>query len=428
MNTTYLKDKQQKRNAFTRCYEWGNGVKIIKHNRAVILANLLSGQWLRISSTLFEQIERSSIVDSDYIETKEIGSEMQDVIAYLSEVKFLKKLNIGNLEIPHLPQRIKKPLNVSEHLSFKYATILCDGKISDEFFENVAKLPLAKVTWVLAAPYGKSLDEQNIHRMEAVATNSEFVIDVGELTQQLIGAISDSSEIVLNIDSLLDKMELSELRKVVEEQLSVLKETNKPFKVTSAYTSISKPNFLNLVEVLQKLNVTLNLVKCNPVSGKPCQVTTSPEQELEIFKNLLKRYQSNENNGTLFFGAINFSTLKLSCGAGKNSAYINLKGNIFPCITLVEEKFRLGSIFYDSMENIQKKARSLFTTEKINPRNACETCHVNLFCGNGCLAEGYKNEQFISCNVLKNAVGHYPWVFEESASNNENRLNLLNKM
>jgi len=82
------------------------------------------------------------------------------------------------------------------------------------------------------------------------------------------------------------------------------------------------------------------------------------------------------------------------CGIGTNRAlYVRANGDIYPCPDTVLERFHLGNVREQRLEDIWKQSSTLaeLRTLDVDTMNStCAACDIRYFCGGGCRGENYQ--------------------------------------
>jgi radical SAM protein with 4Fe4S-binding SPASM domain len=75
---------------------------------------------------------------------------------------------------------------------------------------------------------------------------------------------------------------------------------------------------------------------------------------------------------------------------------IDTKGDVFPCVLLMDDKFKIGNIKTNSIEdlksNLTLKNLSCARVERKNKIKKCSTCMWKNFCQGSCMGEGYEKK------------------------------------
>ena len=86
------------------------------------------------------------------------------------------------------------------------------------------------------------------------------------------------------------------------------------------------------------------------------------------------------------------------CPVGKKIV-IDTKGDVFPCVLLMDEKFKIGNIKINSIEDLKSnlilKNLSCARVERKNKIKKCSTCMWKNFCQGSCMGEAYEKNNTI---------------------------------
>lgn len=92
------------------------------------------------------------------------------------------------------------------------------------------------------------------------------------------------------------------------------------------------------------------------------------------------------------------------CGSGINAISVSPTGNIFPCVLLMNEKYRMGDLLSQSGVNKFKRERlKRIKSDLISTKMECQSCDYKWFCGGGCRADNIYN----GCQVNKYRCKYY---------------------
>ena len=147
---------------------------------------------------------------------------------------------------------------------------------------------------------------------------------------------------------------------------------NLPILVSSVYSCV---NF-------QELEKIKNF--CNHVSTEFKSVLIVPGNKDEI--NLLPPLE--EFCSTLNKSIKKYPKKRMHCGAAIGVISINPKGDVYPCQSLMNDEFFMGSLMTSSMDDImQSKIFDLFRHEYcVDNIDTCKDCNVKYICAAGCRA------------------------------------------
>jgi len=124
---------------------------------------------------------------------------------------------------------------------------------------------------------------------------------------------------------------------------------------------------------------------------------------------------------TSFMGLIlnaKFSQKMISCGAGQITITISPLGDVYPCLNLYDEKFKMCNLLEDdyissfSNSKIREDFRKI-NIATINP--VCGECELKYFCGGKCRGETFQETgdeyaPYPHCSEWKNALEKVFWL------------------
>ena len=155
---------------------------------------------------------------------------------------------------------------------------------------------------------------------------------------------------------------------------------------TNIIATVHKKNIeqiLNYQALSEELESTLNIslfITEDPDGKKQFQLSD------EEYKKIGKI--SMETNITLldtsFEESIGCAT---SCGVGKDIISVQSNGDVHPCHMFFGDKFKMGNIFKESLDNILNNYDSeIFNVDNIEE---CKNCQYRYLCGGGCRYRAY---------------------------------------
>ncbi len=77
----------------------------------------------------------------------------------------------------------------------------------------------------------------------------------------------------------------------------------------------------------------------------------------------------------------------IHCGAGINAISVSPNGDIFPCVKMVVDEYKMGSLVNDEGLLQFKKMRRDLILPTVDKIKKCSDCQIKYFCGGGCRAE-----------------------------------------
>lgn len=127
---------------------------------------------------------------------------------------------------------------------------------------------------------------------------------------------------------------------------------------------------------------------------------------------------------TSFMGLVmcaKFSQKMISCGAGIITVTISPSGDIYPCLNLYSNEFKISNIFDTDYEEkfYSSTIRKMFHDINISSSNEhCNMCELRYFCGGKCRGETYQELKDIfapypQCDSWKRALEKVFWILTE---------------
>lgn len=117
---------------------------------------------------------------------------------------------------------------------------------------------------------------------------------------------------------------------------------------------------------------------------------------------------------------------KITCGAGLGSMSIYFDGKIYPCASLQNTEFVLGTID-DPVEQVIEKAREFMFDVSVDNLKECKKCKFKYMCGGGCRACSYacsENKDIYAtdpmCERYKKEMIEIIWQLETVSTNRDN--------
>lgn len=108
-------------------------------------------------------------------------------------------------------------------------------------------------------------------------------------------------------------------------------------------------------------------------------------------------------------------SVRICCGAGKNTVSVASDGAVYPCHMLHRPEFALGNAFTDDVSEIASNL-SQFTLPSVEEIEGCSSCENRYFCGGGCRARAYDEHGCMTrcdpyCAYCSRAIGQTVEVF-----------------
>ncbi|WP_024622110.1 radical SAM/SPASM domain-containing protein [Metaclostridioides mangenotii] len=368
--------------------------KIINLNK-VVLSNIETGQWIRISKEVYDILILG--IDNNMTLDELKSSLYDDDDRNYIEDLYNRLCSIAIIEDENNKQHFKNKIASIEithrcNLKCVHCCIDADGVVSENkdlstedmksIFDKIIKWnpsrimlsggePMLRKDFIELLKYLKS----NYHGKIIVSTNGTLI------NEKNVSILSESAyQIDISLDG-VDEESCSIVRgpgvfeKVIK-NVKLLKSTG--FEKVSLSMAISDKNE-HLESEFNKLNELLGtspLVRIFSPVGRG-------KDNIEVFSNkgIDEVYVPKEflsDNYDKSFGVC-------SCSAGKREIMISHTGDLYPCVSFMEHKNKLGNIM--EMENLddlntsqdirQHPLVDILNSQKYRD---CKNCKVNLFC------------------------------------------------
>ena len=199
--------------------------------------------------------------------------------------------------------------------------------------------------------------------------------------------ISKFHKVDISLDG-IDEETCSNIRGkgVFKKVLNVVYELqNKKFNNISLSMVFGEKNY-QMSEKFKKLNEDLNTKAIERYflpSGRGLINRKIYSDENSVLPLVIPKFRENEINGK----KNRINPCSCSCNACIEQVFIDHKGNIYPCPSLVEKEYLVGSVFDKKIinnlkENELKENQAFRNLNEIYPFNfeKCKDCDVNIFC------------------------------------------------
>lgn len=383
-------------------YCFKNNMKVLQHNNRVIVANIYTGEWTKISQECLDILKKGiehnmsfsqlcdCIEDSDdRVYMTKIFQQMitLDVVGIVNEKDYTKCEQIDfaithrcNLSCAHCCVDPDSS-NAIEHLN----TAECKDIIN-----KIIEVNPKQITFTGGEPLIRE-DFWELLRY----TSKHYEGHIGIMTNALLINEANVKELVKNVYSIdisidgIDESSCSPIRgkgvfdKVIQ-NIKLLKD--------NGFNNIC----LSMVETMETQKYVKKFHELNDKLGtKGITRIFSPIGRGEINENLFKTDEmynglssTNPENSIDKYKDITNGMKVFHCGALIRSIYINYKGLIFPCALLARDEFSLGdlklicSLDKYLSEHKYKGCREYSTFQELYPDRfeKCKNCDVNLFC------------------------------------------------
>ena len=394
----------------------------IEKDEKVVLADLDSGRWIRISKVVYKAIE--------YIIKKELyEKEPWDFIIYEEDRAFIKKIITDMMNIGLVKE--KDDFNMRERIILVELTNRCNlnckhccvsasyegEELSNEQLKNLFDIVLKLNPTQLFLTGGEPLIREDFidiinyirkryHKRISLLTNGTLITD-----KNIDFIIENIDKIEISLDG-VDEETCSKIRgKDVFKRIIdiVLKLKEKGFNNISLSITLGDNDY----EISRKfldLNTRLNT---EPILRKFAPVGRGKE-----IKDKFLNISESSNNIEAIFSQENLKSkytkkiVACNCKAGKEVLYIDYKADVYPCHYLIDNKFKLGNILNI---NHARKENIINSIKKYYPQNyrECQDCEVNIFCW-PCPGELFRmiddREYFLaSCEKIKPILIERVW-------------------
>ncbi len=156
--------------------------------------------------------------------------------------------------------------------------------------------------------------------------------------------------------------------------IKILKKKNMPVSVNTMIGNHNKDDIDTLVMFISELNVKSVLDVIVP-EGRGTELNENIKDSAKIIKRIYDNY----------YKIIDKNAISVHCGIGNRFIYIKSDGNIYICPSLIEEKYKMGSIYDYSTEKIWEKMKNNFSFLVCSSK--CKKCGN---CKGGCRARALK--------------------------------------
>ena len=77
-----------------------------------------------------------------------------------------------------------------------------------------------------------------------------------------------------------------------------------------------------------------------------------------------------------------FKSIRSSCSLGQN-IHIEVNGDCYPCFALINEKYKIGNIFFDNTDEVLRK-NIAYIRHTVDTNHKCQSCEWRYLCGGHC--------------------------------------------
>lgn len=359
----------------------------------VVLGNSETGQWIRISKEVYDILKLG--IDNK-LSIDELNSKLYDEedCEYIN--KLYEKLKYMNIIEDNSSDNISRNKIASFEITHRcnlkciHCCIDADGVISDKKDLNTqeVKLVLDKlIEWnpqrIMLSGGEPMLRNDFIEILQYLKDRYD-----GEITLSTNGTFINENNVDI-ISKCVTQVDIS-LDGIDEETCSIIRGPGVFHKVinnikllqntgfnkiavsmaTSDKNEHLEPQFIDLNKKLGTIPLIRQFAAVG--RGKDNKKYFSDTNEDEVY--ISKEYLSNDYDKNIGI---------CSCSAGKKELFISYNGDIYPCPSFLEKKYKIGNILYGENEfSLNKDIRSYGLLEKYNIEQykECKECKVNLFC------------------------------------------------
>lgn len=150
----------------------------------------------------------------------------------------------------------------------------------------------------------------------------------------------------------------------------------------------------------------------------------------EFVDKMIKLIEENPEyvplmSDTAFMGLVmssKFSQRVIACGAGIITVTVSPEGDIYPCMNILDEKYKLGNVFDENLEShfFDTSNKKLFNDINIKNLNIeCSQCNLKHYCGGFCRGEtlqtsGDLTSPYVYCGEVKKSFEKILWFVTEN--------------
>ncbi len=209
--------------------------------------------------------------------------------------------------------------------------------------------------------------------------------------------------------------------------------------ISPTLTRINIEDLPNMLHLALGLGVSIRTSVFLPVGRGACNAPTlspTPRQLVDVFREthrMLLQYSDEDLGAQKNFLGILGGT-KVQCGAARDSICVGGDGVVYPCNTLHEAEFGMGSLLEarDVGSLLAGSAVTrMFDSLHVESRASCRTCDVRYFCGGGCvghslIVHGSLQAPDPFCSLYRQVLRAQMWTVRGDASLRENIQAMVN--
>lgn len=412
------------------CYKFTENSKKILNENKVVLGNIQTGHWVRISKEVYDILnlgienklsldelklslydnEDRDYIDSLYKKLVLIGimKDKENKRTFQNKIASFEITHKCNLNCIHCCIDADNVFGNSKDLTTDEVEIILDKLIEwnperimlsggepmlrKDFLEILSYLHNRYDGEITVSTNGTLINKNNVKALATYAYQVDISLDgVNEETCSIVRGNGVFDKVVNNIRLLQDtgfkqiavSMTVADRNEYLEDAFIKLNEELGTKPLIRMFTSIGRGN-----------------------KNKKC-FSDKTENEMYIPKKFLKK-EYDKNLGIR------------SCNAGQREIFIDHRGNVYPCPSFIESKYYMGNIL--NMKGLSeldtsstKKIRGCHFLKNYNPGQykKCSSCKMKLFCWT-CPGELYnlkENQPAIEyrCNKIKPLLYERVW-------------------
>lgn len=381
-------------------------VRTLYWKDSCVIGNIATdGRWVKIPTTAWERII-NSINTTDFPVSSDVKT--QNIIVCLYEIHVL----IDKAEAINEAQFIIQPHDITLELTTQ-CNLKCKHCSYDFGGHNYEEMPFDTII-VLA----KWCSEENVKRLILTGGEPFCRKDIIDIIKGIRAFYTGSLEIMTNatliiksnmtaITESIDRLHIS-LDGYDEESVSSIRGHHVFERVITAISELQAKNFTNIS------------LSC---------VDTGDNQKIRNFNELAKRLHvrpivrklnmKGQASKTFFYEnsdlfapvSSNDTNMKSICHNTYSSLFINTHSQVFPCASLREMKYSIGTF---STEEHKFELNFASITPTVDKIGECSSCPVRYFCATPCISQNdvlYSNAEYRTkrCSRLREKLFHIIW-------------------
>ncbi len=380
--------------------EFPSYVRSVTFEDYSVLHNLVSGAWIKVMNTYYEELLRFfSFPDSGNFK-----SNIPDFEQFLTHL--LENGYVASSEVPGLGEKSRcniqyAYLHICDGCNLRCKTcyysptsayICMDSEVAIRAVELLAEAGARSITVSGGEPL---LHPNVISILRTIKENglkAQLVTNGILLNESLAVQLADVVDtLYVSVDGL--EREHEEIRGLGTYAAAINGATGaknaglRRVVLTTTLTRVNIGSSIRMIRYAEKLGFEQSFSLFMPVGiGKSNaeMLLPSPQQCLNFFLQLL------EDNNSISLPEPVALTSRCSCGAGTSIVSIDPDGSIFPCHLMRIGSMRIGKV-QDVRGSLAKfiETSAIFSTLQencVDSNPQCSSCEVRYFCGGGCKA------------------------------------------